>query len=192
MFPSLYAALVHYPATNKHGRVVSTAITNLDIHDIARAARTFGLRGYYLVTPVEAQHWLARRIVKHWEAGWGAEYNPNRKEALGLIDVCADIGQVAVAIESQCGHRPLWVATSARHYPNTITFSDLRARLWELPEEPICLLFGTGWGLHPDLVMEADLILEPIHGVSEYNHLSVRSAATIIFDRLLSQDRATK
>jgi hypothetical protein len=30
----------------------------------------------------------------------------------------------------------------------------------------------------------ADMVLDPIHGAKEYNHLSVRSAAAIIMDRL--------
>ncbi|MCX7020253.1 MAG: RNA methyltransferase, partial [Candidatus Sumerlaeota bacterium] len=74
----VFAVLVHYPIMDKHDRIVSTSITNLDIHDIARAARTFGVRRYYLVTPIEAQQWLARKIISHWEEGWGADYNPNR------------------------------------------------------------------------------------------------------------------
>jgi len=35
---------------------------------------------------------------------------------------------------------------------------------------------------------EADAALEPIVGPTEYNHLSVRSAVSIILDRLRSQD----
>ncbi len=48
------------------------------------------------------------------------------------------------------------------------------------------LLFGTGWGLTPQLLDEADLRTEPIRGVSPsgYNHLSVRSACAIALDRL--------
>lgn len=186
MTPALYAALVHYPVTDKHGVVVSTSITNLDIHDISRAARTYGLRRYFLVTPIEAQHWLAQRIVRHWEVGWGAGYNPNRKDALGIIDVKADLGAVADAIEEDAGGPPTWVATSARRYSNTLSFGELRQRIHEQPDSPICLLFGTGWGLHPEIIAECDYMLEPIVGPTEYNHLSVRSAASIIFDRLLA------
>lgn len=185
----LYAALVHYPTTDKHGHVVSTSITNLDIHDISRSAVTYGLRRYFLVTPIEAQHWLARRIINHWEEGWGSTYNPNRKEALSIIDVKTDMAEVAEAIKADAGCEPIWVATSAKRYSNTISFPELRARIANEPERPFCLLFGTGWGLHSEIILECDLMLEPINGPTEYNHLSVRSAASIIFDRLLAPDR---
>lgn len=188
MLPTVYAALVHYPVVDKHGHTVATSITNLDIHDISRSARTYGLAGYYLVTPVEAQHWLARRVIGHWEQGWGASYNPNRREALELARVVTDIGAVAADIEARHGRPPLWVATSARTYPNSVPFSELRRRLYEDPGHPCCLLFGTGHGLHPEVMAESDLILEPIAGPTPYNHLSVRAAAAIIFDRLLAPD----
>lgn len=182
-------ALIHYPVTDKHGHVVSTAITNLDIHDISRASRTYGLRRYYLVTPIEAQHWLAQRVIDHWETGWGAAYNPNRREALEIIQAKPDIGSVEDDMEQLYGRKPIWVATSAKRYPNTISFPDLRKRLSEPDDGPFCLMLGTGWGLHPELVLEADLILEPIAGPTDYNHLSVRSAASVMFDRLLAPGR---
>jgi hypothetical protein len=52
---------------------------------------------------------------------------------------------------------------------------------------PFVLVFGTAWGLTEPFIAKADYILEPITGASEYNHLSVRSAAAIIFDRLLGR-----
>lgn len=187
MLPQVYAALVHYPVVDKHNHTVATSITNLDIHDIARSARTYGLKGYYLVTPVESQHWMVRTVVGHWEEGWGATYNPNRKEALGIVDVKTDLGAVAEDLRNRHPEsEPLWVVTSARRYPNSVSYDDLRRRLQEEPQRPVCLVFGTGWGLHPEVMAEADLILEPIVGPTEYNHLSVRSAAAIIFDRLLA------
>jgi hypothetical protein len=48
-----YLGLVHHPIKNKRGDVVTTSVTNLDIHDIARSARTFGFDGYYIITPVQ-------------------------------------------------------------------------------------------------------------------------------------------
>jgi hypothetical protein len=185
----IYAALIHYPVIDKQGHVVSTSVTNLDIHDISRAASTYGLAGYFLVTPIEAQHWLTRRIIRHWEEGWGSTYNPTRKAALSVVAVKSDIGEVAAEIENQCGTSPVWIATSAKQYPNTISYGDLRSKFQQDETAAYCLMFGTGWGLHPELMAEADLILEPIIGAGEFNHLSVRSAASIIFDRLLSPQR---
>jgi hypothetical protein len=51
--------------------------------------------------------------------------------------------------------------------------------------KPILLLLGTGWGLTETVLAQADHVLEPIMGRTDYNHLSVRSAAAIIFDRFL-------
>src|ERR1043166_5259482 len=126
---SVYAALIHYPVTDKHGRLVSTSITNLDIHDISRAALTYGLRRYFLVTPIESQHWLAQRIIEHWDKGWGADYNPNRKEALQIINLVADIGEVEDAIREESGSGPQRVATAARTFPNSVRFAELRNRI---------------------------------------------------------------
>jgi hypothetical protein len=36
----LYLALLHYPVYDKDHKIVTTSITNMDIHDIARSART--------------------------------------------------------------------------------------------------------------------------------------------------------
>jgi len=180
----IYAALLHYPVVDKHGHLVSTSITNLDIHDISRSARTYGLRKYFLVTPIEAQHWLVEQVLRHWQEGWGAGYNANRKDALSLTHAVTDLQAASEAIEADAGAAPVWVATSARTYPNSCSYAELRQMLGE-DGPPICLLFGTGWGIHPEVMLEADLILEPIHGAGEWNHLSVRSAAAIIFDRLL-------
>jgi hypothetical protein len=180
----IYAALIHYPVIDKHGELVSTSVTNLDIHDISRSARTYGLDGYFIITPIEAQHWLVNTILKHWNTGWGSTYNENRKDALAVTRCLSDIGQLAEEVFTECGARPVMVVTSARKYPNTVTFAQLREQL-EQEGPPVVVLFGTGWGLHPEIVAEADLILEPIMGRGDFNHLSVRAAAAIIFDRLL-------
>ena len=50
------------------------------------------------------------------------------------------------------------------------------------------LLFGTGWGLTEEVMNSSKYILEPIRGNTKYNHLSVRSAVSIILDRLLGEN----
>jgi hypothetical protein len=180
----IYCALIHYPVVDKKGMLVSTSVTNLDIHDISRTAKTYGLDGYFIVTPVEAQHWLVQRILTHWNTGWGSTYNENRKEALRETRCTADIGQMADTIEAETGQTPLYVVTSARRYPNSVSYESVR-ELIANDGQPLVLLFGTGWGLHPEIISEADLVLEPISGRGNFNHLSVRAAVAIIFDRLL-------
>lgn len=182
----IYAALIHYPVVDKRGTLVSTSVTNLDIHDISRSARTYSLDGFYLITPIEAQHWLISKILSHWETGWGSRYNENRKEALSRTFSKTDVGQMAEEIEAECGSPPEFVVTSAKRYPNSISYSAMQQHL-NTDGAPVVLLFGTGWGLHPEIVAEADFVLEPIPGRGNFNHLSVRAAAAIIFDRLLGQ-----
>jgi len=179
-------ALLHYPVYDRNSRVVATAVTNLDLHDIARMARTFGLFRYYVVTPVEEQRILAERIRAHWQDGWGGSYNPDRRSALELLQVAPDMDTVLADIED-CYKRPARiVVTGAKERPGVISFDGLRRRVQD-EEGPFLLLFGTGWGLTDELFERADFVLEPIKGAGEYNHLSVRSAAAIIMDRLLGQ-----
>jgi hypothetical protein len=51
----------------------------------------------------------------------------------------------------------------------------------------VYLLFGTGWGLTQALIDRADCLLDPIEGVSDYNHLPVRAAAAVVLDRLMGK-----
>ena len=55
------------------------------------------------------------------------------------------------------------------------------------PGRPALILFGTAHGLHASVIERAELVIEPIQGVGAYNHLSVRAAAAITFDRLFSR-----
>lgn len=179
----LYLALLHYPVVDKHGRLVTTAVTNMDIHDIARSARTFGVRGFFVVTPVRALRALSEKIIEHWETGFGSTYNETRKAALALVKVEPDLDGVLVTLERETDQRPIIVVTSARPGGAPVSFAELRRRV-ELGTKPFLLLLGTGWGLAPDVLEAADLRLEPITGVGDYNHLSVRAAAAIMLDRL--------
>ena len=180
---NLAIALLHHPVHNKRREVVTTAVTNLDLHDIARSARTFGLDRFYIVTPSLEQRHLIERITGHWQDGWGAAYNPDRKEALGIIRVRSTL-ELAVE-EFQTGFsRPVrTVITGAAPRANSIDCLNLRQRLNE-PDDPYLLLLGTGWGLTEECFQTADFILEPIAGSGNYNHLSVRAASAILLDRL--------
>lgn len=180
----LYLALIHAPVYNKHMEKVATSITNLDLHDIARCAATFGVRGYYIIHPAPAQQDLARRIMGFWQEGYGKEYNPDRNIAFSRVRLSPTIAEVLEDIKKQHPEQPIFtVATDARLYDNTIEYKELRAKL-ENSQESFLLLFGTGWGLLKEDMEKADYILKPVYGYGDYNHLSVRSAAAIILDRL--------
>lgn len=181
---NLAVALLHYPVYNKHREVVTTAFTNLDIHDIARTCRTFGLSRYFLVTPSIEQQQLIQRIVTHWDSGWGADYNPDRREALSIVRSVQSLDDAITDLQ-QSGQLPVSIiATGAANRSNTVSFVRLRQMLQD-KERQYLLLLGTGWGLADELFEQADTILEPIQGVGTYNHLPVRSALAIMLDRLL-------
>jgi hypothetical protein len=179
-------ALLHYPVYDRNRRVVASAVTNLDLHDIARSARTFGLFRYYVVTPVAEQRILAERIRGHWQDGWGASYNPKRREALELLRVVPELDAALSDLEENWQRPAKIVVTGAQDRSGSISCTGLR-QLFEDSGQPFLLLFGTGWGLTEELFARADFVLESIKGTGEYNHLSVRSAAAIILDRLLGE-----
>lgn len=176
-------ALVHYPVVNKSGETISSAVTNLDIHDIARAAKTYGVDNYYIVTPHTDQQRLVQEILGHWQTGYGATYNPDRKNALELVQVSETLDQVISTISCKRGKKPLLMVTSARIRENSIRYDAARKRIFA--GEPVLFLFGTAHGLAGSISAMADFALPPIVGSGAYNHLSVRSAVSIILDRLL-------
>jgi hypothetical protein len=180
---NLAIALLHHPVYNKHREVITTALTNLDLHDIARSSRTYGLERYYIVTPSVEQRTMALRIAGHWQDGWGADYNPDRKEALAIVRICDNLENAITDFQTGFSRPVQTVITGATQRANSIDCSELRRRLAE-PEQPYLLLLGTGWGLTEECFETADLLLKPISGAGEYNHLSVRSAAAIVLDRL--------
>jgi hypothetical protein len=172
---STYVALVHHPVYDRNHEVVATALTNLDLHDIARSVRTYGLGGYFIVHPVAAQRALAERIARHWTSEEGAEKNDFRRMAIERIQVVPSLDDARARLG-----KPLTVATCARPAPEAISYSQLR----EKAEGPVLLVFGTGWGLTDELLASCDRRLRPLQPASDYNHLSVRSACAIVLDRL--------
>lgn len=180
---AVYIALIHHPVVNKKGETIGSAVTNLDIHDIARMAKTYGIANYFIATPYEDQQQLVKELLAHWQTGHGAAYNPARKEALDIVRLAASLQEVIGAVFERHGRPPLVVATSAVAQDNSLSYAQLRHRIEQ--GQPVLLLFGTAHGLAPALRALTDATLPPIKGGTPYNHLSVRSAAAIIVDRLL-------
>jgi hypothetical protein len=180
---SLSVALVHHPVYDKHHKVVATALTNLDLHDIARSSRTYGIETFFIVHPVAAQRALAERIASHWTGQEGAEKNDFRRQAIDLVRVVPDLDAAKSVLAERQGWPPLVVATAARSDGGgkIVTFSELRGIS---RTRSTLLVLGTGWGLTDELLAGCDLRLPPIRGTGEYNHLSVRSACAIMLDRL--------
>ena len=186
-------ALLHHPMTNRKGEVVTTAVTNLDIHDIARSACTYGMKRYFILTPIEVQHELVGRILGHWQKPQSREFHPDRFEALSLVKLVHQFSEIRSIIRAECGEDPEVVMTDARplddpRFAEPMSYADYR-RILEEPNRtrPALIVFGTGWGIEKSFYPEVDRILAPIYGsegAKGYNHLSVRAAVAIILDRL--------
>ena len=178
-----YVMEVHYPVLDKRGEKSSTAITGMDLHDIARACRTYGIKKYLLVTPIAQQREMAKRIAGHWTSGWGADYNPDRREAFSTLKIFASV-QKAIAWAEEKEKKPVFkIATTAKRHSGAQHWLTLKREILRRDHSPL-IIFGTGWGLHDEVMETADAVMTPICGGKDgWNHLSVRSAVSITLDR---------
>ena len=183
----LALALVHHPVLDRQGAVVTSAITNLDVHDLSRSARTYGATDLFVTSPIEAQRALVSTILGHWAHGSSGERIPSRRDALGIVRVVSSVDDAIAAL----GGRPqveIWTTAARTEAGRAKVFDDYgeaRARLNGGDPRAVLLVFGTSWGLAPSLIDESDARLPPIFGVGGYNHLSVRAACAITLDRLI-------
>lgn len=183
----LHVALIHWPVLDRAKSVVCTNVTNFDIHDIARASRVYGVERYFIVNRMKEQLMFVGRVLDHWRVGTGSKYNPKRKTALGMVHLAETLD--AVLENAEWSRPPLVVATTARPREGleTLSFRQLRQKLETDLDQPILLVFGTGFGLHDQVFTRCHATLEAITGAAkdDYRHLSVRSAVSICLDRLL-------
>lgn len=181
--PKLSVALVHHPVLDRAQKQVATNITNFDIHDIARACRVYGVHKYYIVHPMQEQLMFVSRVLDHWRVGPGQKFNPMRRTALTMVE---PIESIEKAVEACGGVSNVEVAaTSAKDVAQKpcVGFREMRNKI---AEKNTLLVFGTGFGLAPEALELCDYCIEPVRGFGEedYRHLSVRSAVSIILDRL--------
>lgn len=185
----VYVALVHHPVRDREGATVTTAITNLDVHDIARSSCTYDLAGYFVVTPIDAQQAIVATMLKHWLEGAGGKRVPARMAAMRLVRPVSSLADVDAAIVAETGKAPRKVVTAARSDGAVIrSFADEAVAIAR-SESPTLLIFGTGYGLADEVLSAADARLAPIRP-GGYNHLSVRAAVAIALDRLFGDERA--
>lgn len=180
----LYIALLHFPMRNREGQVVATALTSLDVPDIARTARTYGVHRFYIVHPIESQRRIAERLKEFWVS---EEELPSRREALELVAIRADLEEIYEEIATREGRAPWVLGTTARAhllpYPK-VDWEEARRRMKEVPT---LILFGTGHGMTDELLAACDGLLPAVRA-GGYNHLSVRAAVAIILDRLKGEE----
>jgi tRNA (guanine37-N1)-methyltransferase len=178
-----YVLQLHHMVEDRNGNASTTAITGMDLHDIARACRTYGVKKYIVATPFAQQRELVKKVASHWTVGYGADFNPDRASAMETIKVVDSLGRALEWIGRKEKKPPFTIATTAREREDATSWLTLKARILQIGR-PVAFIFGTGSGLSEEVMSYSDAVMSPISGGSGgYNHLSVRSAAGIILDR---------
>ncbi|MGB8468256.1 MAG: tRNA (guanosine(37)-N1)-methyltransferase TrmD [Candidatus Babeliales bacterium] len=190
--PAHYTVLMHSDVLLPHEGVGTTSVTSIDIHDGARSAHTYGIKNYCIVTPLLDQQTIVRTLLDFWHEGAGKEYNPHRHEALKDVLLMSAFDEVVAHIEQVEGKKPLVIATSAKEVSGVpmASYYD-QERVW-VHARPVLLVFGTGKGLSQSFLERCDYVLPPLVGFTEFNHLSVRAAMAIVFDRWLGINPVTR
>lgn len=182
-----YVILLHDQMHDKTGKIVTSSLTLIDVHDLARSCRTFGVKSLFVAHPSTSIRKLARTLQNHWEEGFGATYNPNRKEAIEQVEIVSDLDEAIHHIDLKTGKIPRLVATSAKQgEENRLGFKDLKSII-NKSSDSYMMMLGTGWGMSQALLDRAEYFLEPVNGPGDYNHLSVRSACAIMLDRIFGK-----
>lgn len=183
--PDHYVVLMHSDVVLEGGQEGESSVTSIDIHDIARSSCTFGIKKYFIVTPLVDQQKIIKKLLDFWIEEKGISYNINRAEALKNVYLANSLDEVIGIISDDWKKIPILIGTTAQKKKGIeYLMYDEQKRVWSL-ERPVLFILGTARGLAPGLLDKCDFILEPINGFSEFNHLSVRSAAAVIFDRWL-------
>ncbi|HCL78990.1 MAG TPA: tRNA (guanosine(37)-N1)-methyltransferase TrmD [Synergistaceae bacterium] len=179
----VYVALVHSPVLDRQGGKSTAAVTGLDLSDMARSCRTFGVDRFLVTTPIASQRALVKTVMKHWTDGWGAEANPDRGEALDLLKTFPSLERAVAWISKREKESPLIVGTTAKERDGAFHWLEMKRRLLR-EEKPVLFLFGTGSGLHEEVFGMCTAVLRPISGgEGVYRHLSVRASAAVVLDR---------
>lgn len=176
MTGTLRVALVHHPVINRHGEEIASVVDEFDVFDGGRLALTYGIPTLYVVNPVPAQRDKAQRIIAHGQSD-------DRDPARGRMDALVWCASLDDAIEDASRPEAPWVvATSAVAREPAASIEDVRGKIQA--GRDVLLVIGKAWGLAPQVLERCDRQLEPIDAGTGFNHLSVRSAMSILIDRL--------
>src|SRR5579872_522123 len=191
--PAHYTVLMHDEVLiGPEKQVGTSSVMSIDIHDLARSSSTYGIKNYFIVTPLIDQQKIIKTFLEFWHEGPGVEYRENRHVALKIVDVQDSLDRVVESIEKIEGKKPLLIATSAQkgfaQAHQKITFYD-QDLVWA-QGRPVLFVFGTANGLSPAVIERCDYLLPPVEGLTDFNHLSVRSACAIILDRWMGLNQS--
>src|SRR5205814_7122065 len=105
---------------------------------------------------------IVSKVLDFWKKGIGAEYNRCRYNAIQLVQLVDSLHEVIKKIEEKEGKKPLVIATSAQvaDTQQLISYYD-QQKVWQ-NDRPVLLIFGTGQGLSPEIIMQCDYLLLPI------------------------------
>ncbi len=183
--PPHYVVLMHDQIKQADGRIGTTSVTSIDLHDTARSCATYGIKNFFVVTPLEDQQRVIDVFLSFWRSEEGKEYNLSRYKAVSRVLALKSLEEAIQTVRDQTGQEPLIIATCAKKHSHT-TKIDYKSQttVWA-HNRPVLFLFGTGQGLADAVVEKADYLLVPVNGLTDFNHLSVRSAMAIILDRWL-------
>jgi tRNA (guanine37-N1)-methyltransferase len=185
--PPHYCVLMHNDVVLPDNTIGTSSVTSIDIHDIARSAKTYGIKEYFIVTKLEAQQEIVKGFLSFWHEGKGSLIEKNqRRDAIKQVSLEQNLENVINLIIEREKIKPLVIATSSKWtiaHERFITYHD-QGILWKA-KKPILLVFGTAHGLSKEIMDKCDFRLIPLEGFSDFNFLSVRSAVAIILDRWL-------
>lgn len=180
---NLSFCLCHYPVYLDKRTIGASSLTNLDIHDIARISRSYGMSDFYVLSPLKDQLDLLRSILSHWLNGPGSEKNKDRSRALQSVKAVENFEEARKLAKRKHGMEPVFLGTSANWPKNGQTLTPADARTL-CAAAPVIICLGTAKGLALEHMDFCKGVLRPIRFIGD-NHLSVRSAAAILADRIL-------
>lgn len=179
----VYIALVHSPVLDRKGKKTTAAVTGLDLSDIGRSCRTYGLDRFLVTTPLASQRELVKTMASHWTSGAGGDVNPDRKEAFSRIKLFPSLARAAEWVTGREKDSPLLIGTTARNREGGFHWIEAKRTVLQ-KKQPVVFVFGTGAGLHEDVLEHCHIVLQPLSGgFGDYNHLSVRTAVGVVLDR---------
>ena len=138
-----------------------------------------------MVSPLADQQAIIDTFLSFWRSEEGRLYNQSRYHAVSKVRPTFSLDDVIADISAQEGQPPIIVATSAKMHTHGKIIDYHNQRIVWQHNRPVLLLFGTGQGLCDELLAKCDYLLVPVEGMTDYNHLSVRSAIAIVLDRWL-------
>lgn len=182
--PNHYVVIMHSQVIVGDGNKVGhTSVASIDIHDIARSCKTYGIKNFFIVTQLEDQFQIVNTFFNFWHSPKGKNYNLSRYNAIESVILTKSFESVIEQIKQKENSNPIVITTSAKTHGNGTKIDFFSQGLVWKENRPVLIVFGTGQGLSNEIMDQSNFILAPVRGLTSYNHLSVRSAAAIILDR---------